>query len=164
MKTIPDWVKWVLVIVVLIVVFSFGRTICAVSSLYSHMPEFQEEMDTMVAADKLMREWGRQGFDVSQTKHLDGDPTEEQLIVEWEVSDPETGESWLYTWAYVPPEGMKINAFNKDQMIARLHEFEFVPVSEWAKGVHDQLGPIIENLTDTDRARFQSSHKDDYSD
>ncbi len=155
MQTVQQVVKWGLIIAAALVILFVVRVVCAVNQLSGHEAELRKAMEPIVAVDKMMRDWESQGYKVEALRQLDPDPeNRNQFMLEYQVTKADGSESYNYLWAFRGPEGTNVNSVDMLSTVARLYEFELVPLSDPAKGVHPQLDYYIKNLTDADFDRF----------
>ena len=111
----------------------------------------------IIAVRKQMLAWESQGFRVVESKWLEEIPGYDlDVLIEYVVTDPQTGESWTYTWSYGPPSNVKSHTGT----LMNMNNFELTPVSEHAIELNKTLNSIIAGLDDDDASAWERKHGD----
>ena len=89
---------------------------------------------------------------------LNEDSVNRQMIIEYQVTNLESGEVEFYQWAFRPPAGSEITDLKSLEGMKLYHKFKLVPVSVQAIEIHENIDEYIERVDNDALARWNEKY------
>jgi len=102
------------------------------------------------AIDEFVRRYEEQGYLVYHTRDLDPDARERnRVIIEYVVMTQDRQQAWNFKWAWEVPWQLTVNwariggAEDPERFDELVEQCRLVPLSQWAREVHEELESYI---------------------